>query len=587
MNSICRFAAAGAALILSASVFYAVESLPTTDTQLRAMSDELARSKTLHLNDLDKPYFISFASNDAQEDIVNASLGGLIRSESAHVRHPALHVRVGSYAFDNTDSIYSQFRRVGLLPVDDDYGAIRSLLWLSTDALYKSAIDEISRKRNALREMSEPDHAPDFSSAAGVRIVDPLEQLQPLDHAAWNSRVVSISGIFNAHPDVAFSDISLTTVKSNFRLVNTEGSLVRTPQDLVDFRIVARGYAPDGSEVWDGQRLCALHISDLPAERELLATARQTASEIESLEHAPLMDNYTGPVLFEQEAAAQLMAEIMPDAVRLYRKPVAAPGSNQRAPLDGVWATRLGSSVAPDWLTLTDDPTQTEFHGKPLAGAYHADDEGVPGTKVALVEKGVLRNFLLTRQPVGQFTTSNGHGRLPGLYGAQLPVLGNLFVEASQTVPESQMKTKLLEKVKQAGLSYGILVRRLDFPLAGNIRELQGMVHEMQSVGYARTVSPPLLAYRVYPGGREELVRGALFGEFSAKNLRDLALASAQPYVLNFVNNGTALGVPGPTDATTSSVISPSLLFDGVELARAQSEQSKPPLVPAPALVSQ
>ena len=44
--------------------------------------------------------------------------------------------------------------------------------------------------------------------------------------------------------------------------------------------------------------------------------------------------------------------------------------------------------------------------------------EGVAPKPLSLVEKGVLKNFLLTRQPVRGFNGSNGRARLPGGYGA-------------------------------------------------------------------------------------------------------------------------------------------------------------------------
>src|SRR4051812_18051935 len=110
------------------------------DAQLRAMLAELARAKTLQLNNLEKPYFVSFASGDSEQAVIAASLGGLTTSNFARVRQPQVEVRVGSYAFDNTNSIYSRSQRGGLLPLDDDVQAMRTSLWLSADSLYKSAV---------------------------------------------------------------------------------------------------------------------------------------------------------------------------------------------------------------------------------------------------------------------------------------------------------------------------------------------------------------------------------------------------------------------------------------------------------------
>src|SRR5277367_5957507 len=65
------------------------------DPQLRAMKDELERSQTLRLNDLPRPYFISFSSDDVDVFTASASLGGLLSSNDGRVRVAAIQVRLG------------------------------------------------------------------------------------------------------------------------------------------------------------------------------------------------------------------------------------------------------------------------------------------------------------------------------------------------------------------------------------------------------------------------------------------------------------------------------------------------------------
>jgi hypothetical protein len=285
-----------------------------------------------------------------------------------------------------------------------------------------------------------------------------------------------------------------------------------------------------------------------------------------------------------------MMAEVLTDAARMERKPVAPQGANNPAlgMLESVWITRIGSKVAPEWMTIIDDPSQQKFHGTALAGAYPVDDEGVPGQRVTIIDKGTLKSFLLSREPVGQFNGSNSHGRLPGAFGAEAAVLGNVFVQADQPFSEAQMKARLIDKVKLAGLKYGIVIRRLDFPSTANFEELQSMARQLEKSGYSRTLNSPILAYRVYPDGHEELVRGARFREFSARDLRDVDAASDKPYVLNYVSNGSSFNLAdSASDVTTSSVVCPSLLFESLDLARAEDERGKPPVVPPPPLEGQ
>lgn len=580
--------AAVSALFLGLSTAQAADTTPDVhgDAQLHAMLDELARSKTLQLNDLDKPYFVQYTISDTDAIDITASLGGLLGSSRVHFREPHIDVRIGDYKFDNTNSIYNGNPRFGLFPIDDDYQAMRDDLWLTTDALYKAATDQITRKRAALRELADPDQTPDLSHAKPVQIVQPVSTVK-FDQPHWEQIIKALSDKFTAHPNVINSRVRFRGIGSTYRLVNTEGTIVRIPEDLSEIEIMASAVAADGGRVWNHRFFVALHPSELPKDEDLLKAAEAVAADTDVLTKAPLAEDYSGPVLFEQEAATELMAQVLTDAVRLQRKPLAPPGANDPGAqmLEGVWSSRLNSKVTPEWMSILDNPAEQQVHGEALAGHYDVDDEGVPAERVTLVDKGVLKGFLFSRQPIRDFAASNGHGRLPGGWGGEAAIFGNVFVHVDNGVPESQLKAKLLEKVKSAGLKYGVIIRRLDFPSTANFQELQSMARQLEKNGYARTLTAPLLAFRVYPDGREELVRGWRFREFSAKDLRDVEAASDHPFVLNYINNGSSYNLANSgSDITTSSVICPSLLFDQVDLARAEGEAGKLPLVSPPAL---
>jgi TldD protein len=556
------------------------------DVQLRAMTDELARSKDLQLNNLEKPYFLQYTISDSENFAVNASLGGITSSNSVHLRQPKLQVRVGDYKFDNTNSVFSQNTRFGLIPIEDDYGAIRANLWLWTDVLYKASVDQITRKRTALTEIADPDKTPDFAPAKPVQCLQPISQPK-LDEDGLRKMVRSVSAVFTHYQNVTASQVRLRSISSTYRLVNSEGTVLRIPQQLADLSILSSAFAPDGTRVWNHQFITTVLAAQLPKEKELLEAAKATAAETDFLAKSPLGEDYNGPVLFEREAAAEMMAQVLTDTLRLPRKPVSPPGVNvpEAQIIESVWASKINSKVMPGWITMVDDPSKDRFGDVPLTGQYPVDDEGVPAQRVTLVEKGVLKNFLLSRQPVRTFNASNGHGRLPGRFGSEAATIGNLFVQADGGVPDAQLKAKLLEKVKAAGLKYGLIIRRMDFPSTANLQELESLGRQLQKNGVARTLNTPILVYKAYEDGREELVRGLRFKEFSAKDLRDIAGASDHSFVLNYVNNGSSFNlVDAGSEATTSSVVCPSLLFDSIELTRAENEGGRLPVVPSPPL---
>ncbi len=585
-----RAASLGSVLFLNAAMGadQASDGSIQKDAQLRAMLDELTRSKTLQLNNLDKPYFVEYTIDDPEQVTIEASLGGLLSSTHRHYRQLHVNVRVGSPAFDNTNSIYSGGTGSAPLPTEDSYRAIRNGIWLATDTTYKVSAEQISRKRTALREIADPDQTADFSPAKPVQIV---QQTPPLnvDQKAWEGTVQRLSGIFTGHPTVARSTVQMRAIDSTFRLANTEGTVERIPEQLVDIDVRASALASDGSRVWNHRLVVELRPESLPSEVELTKQVEFIAIETEQLAKAPLAEEYNGPVLFEGEAAAQMMAQVLTDSSRLTRKPLTPPELINRVPatLDNVWAARLGSKVTPDWLTIVDDPTVKEFRAITLAGQFDCDEEGVPAQRVTLVEHGTLKGFLLTRQPIRVFNASNGHARLPAQFGNHQGILSSVFVQTTQPKTDMELRKKLLDTVRTAGLKYGMVIRRLDFPSTANVEQLESVGRQLQKVGATRTLTPALLAYRVYLDGHEELVRGVRFKDFSAKDLRDLEAASDHSYVFNFVNNGTTFGwLDAPLGAATSTVICPSLLMSSMELDRAQDEVSKPPIVPVPELAA-
>src|SRR5262249_29778275 len=151
-----------------------------------------------------------------------------------------------------------------------------------------------------------------------------------------------------------------------------------------------------------------------------------------------------------------------------------------------------------------------------LLGHYAVDADGVPPKPLTLVEKGVLKNFLLTRQPMRGFNGSNGHARLSGGFGANAAAFGSLFVNVRESVPLAELKQKLIEICKTRDKPYGILIRKMDFPSSASFEEMRKLLTSSNS-GSSRPVSIPILAYKVYPDGREELIRGLRFRGFNAR----------------------------------------------------------------------
>jgi TldD protein len=584
-----RFLALTTLLLASAALLLPQKKSNDDDVILRAMRDELERSRQLRAvggGDY-APYFFAFGLSDVDQFQVAAVLGSPIGVSRTHFRAPQIDVRVGSYDFDDTGHIfsgrYSGGRYDTSFPLDDDYLALRDALWLSTDTAYKTAIESMSRKRAALNAAaSNTDKLPDFSRVEPVKSLEKISRYK-IDDAAWTARAVKLSSLFGAVPDVMASGIDLQLLDGVTWLLTNEGAVLRYGDSLARVYARAEGQAPDGMMVRDAVSFQSLAIDQLPPDSDIRAGFASVAENVHALAHAPLGESFSGPTLFEPQAAAQLLAQLLGDNLRSPRKPLAEPGRNINF-LPSEFETKIGSRILPDWMDVADDPTQSAWQGKVLIGFYRWDIEGVPGQPVSVVEKGVLKNFLTTRLPVKGFAASNGHARLSGGYGARGAAISNLFVKTSQSDSLPALKKKLIDMCKERGKPYGMLVRKLDFPFSAARSELQALAQSSsQSGGSVRPLSPPVLVYRVYADGREELVRGLRFRGVSTRSLRDILGASQETALFDYVNNGAPLaplnvgGLLAPT-----SVISPALLFEEIEFELPQDQFPKLPVVSSP-----
>jgi hypothetical protein len=211
------------------------------------------------------------------------------------------------------------------------------------------------------------------------------------------------------------------------------------------------------------------------------------------------------------------------------------------------------------------------------------DLEGVVPEPLVLVEKGLLKNYLLTRQPVRGFEGSNGRARMPGSFGAKSAGISNLFVRAAQTASAVELRRRLLELCQARNKPYGLIVRKMDFPSSASFDEVRRVLAGMQSGGAGRPTSLPVLVYRLYPDGREELVRGLRFRGLGARSLRDILAASDESHLFEFLDNPAPFALMGAGGyVSESAVIAPSVLIDDVELQKIDDEQPRLPLVPPP-----
>jgi hypothetical protein len=129
-----------------------------------------------------------------------------------------------------------------------------------------------------------------------------------------------------------------------------------------------------------------------------------------------------------------------------------------------------------------------------------------------------------------------------------------------------------------------LLVRKLDYPASTPGEELRRLAEAASQRG-GRVVGLPVLVYKVFPDGREELVRGLRFRGASSRSLRDIIAAGNDETIFDVIQNGTILAQPGAGSFVTgSTVIAPSVLFEDFEFERRTDDWPRLPIVPPPTL---
>jgi hypothetical protein len=516
-----------------------------SDPILRALQAELTRSKSqLKMDNVDSPFYIEYRVFDVEQFDASAAFGALRDQNRTRLRLLRAVVRLGDYKLD---SFFNAGQGISdILPLDNDELAIRHQVWLATDQAYKRASEAFSNKKAQLKQLNIDQPVDDFAKAEPAVSIGPTAKLD-VDPAKWTKMLESATSVYRNDTQIQTFMASLNfTVLSQY-FVNTEGTVTRHGSAHYQILLSASEQAPDGMRLERAPQFTANHIEELPTPDEFQKDALKLVEDMKTLREAPVVDEeYRGPVLFSNDAATDMFFDLVVPNV-LGRRP--APGRPARTV--GAFASSWKARVLPDFISVVDDPTVDTFAGHGLGGSYKVDDEGVPAAPVTVVDKGTLVNYLIGRVPIRDFAVSNGHGRASG-NGNTAPAPGNLFFRPAKTATREELKKQLLDECRTRGLKYGYFVDTLGPRLS------------------------PRMLYRVWTDdGHEELVRGAIFNELDIRALRsDLVAAGDDPLVSN------RTGLPFMT------IVSPSVLFDELEVKRADNTKEKLPDYPAPALTA-
>jgi predicted Zn-dependent protease len=533
---------------------------------MKAMRDEMARSmKELQLENLDKPYFIAYRVIENEEASVSARFGALEHSNSSHSRRLSVEVRVGDYKLDNSNffsfnfdggSGFRIFNGNTMLPIDDDYKEVRRLIWLATDSAYKKAVEDLAKKRASFQNKTRSDETPDFSVETPVQSTEEAPAVK-FDRSKWEAEARNLSGLFRKMPAIYNSDVSFNGSFSFTRYLTSEGTSYTRRQANIVFNGSAETQAADGAHLDDFLWLHARTPADLPSEQEISTRLAEIGRYLTELRDASTLVNYNGPVLAVGDAAAQLFRLVfVPDLLGSRRitsdmQGFENTGNQQESP----FLDKIGARVLPEFLSVTDNPTLAQYQNHRLEGFAKIDEDGMPTREVKLVENGILKTLLVTRDPVRGVEHSSGSRHA----GSATPT--NVFVTSTNGLSNDELRAKFIEMIKQRNRPFGILLKRM------------------------RNANTPVLAYKLFPDGHEELIRGLQFAGLNAAAFKEIAAVSKdQNYLtVRFQPRSQFPMMMSVEEMYTPVTLAvPSLLFEDVSLRKIRAESPHPPVAGHP-----
>ena len=599
------------ALVLGASATAAVAkpappgpvSTAVTPEIVDAIAEEMDRAMArLELPDAPKPFHISYKITEVEVHDAVASLGFITNYKARHFVNIECRVRV---KFDGVDN--GNFVVPGAPELDGSFGMnlpleatpriARRSAWLVTDQAYKEALIQLRAKLDA-RAAGGASAGPMAWGTEPPIVDEELVRVPELeDIATIKARAAELSTLFRGVGHVRDSRVAITSYLERRWYLSSEGTSDHDTRRASGVMMVVTGQADDGQELAQYFSRYGATVADLPSDAELETAAKNLASNLAALAAAPMMDRYSGPVLFEREAAAGVVRYAL--APNLGGTPLPLGLNPAEAKLfGGAFTDKLGLKVVAPMLTIVDDPTVTAVTPtgakSPVAviGGYQIDDEGVPAQRVEVIKNGTLVSLLTARTVTKDGERSNGHARRTARGGAFHGTATNLIVSAKGGLTSAQLEKRLLAEVKTAGIRAGLIIRGFDDSAITAATELARRELIQMAVNANPALPPPtLLAYRLAPGGKRELVRGAQLAEIPIKAWKDVLAVGKTATVFNFLASPQGFlehkidGVDEgfvPSSGIESSVTTPDLLFRELDVVPSTVGLRARPLVAPP-----
>jgi predicted Zn-dependent protease len=510
----------------------------------------------------DPAYYLAYQLVEQRTVSMDSEGGALITDSDDTLRNLDVEVRVGSPELDNTrdladeqNNLNQPLTRKGHVPFGEDKQAITNAIWLETDRRYREAVTALGYVRQDQATLKTKHPVPDWSRAEPETYIQKPAKLV-FDKQQWIDRLKRCSGKA-LRGQATRGTCSAVFHLYNVWMVNSEGSQIQLSWTTAQISVSVGVKADDGMNLSRLEQRFGRSPADLPPDGELDKMIASVTGDLDALHAAPLAEPYVGPAILEGRAAGVFFHEVFGHRIEGHRQKDKAGGQT--------FASYVGKDIAPDWLSVYDDPSILTLNGVQLNGFYRYDDEQVRAQKVNLIDKGKLVGFNMSRNPIKGFPKSNGHGRR----SLGLPPVarqGNLVVETTRSVPRVDLEKMLIAEIKKQNRPYGMIFT----DISGGFTNTSAFAPQAFKVN-------PVMAYKVFPDGKRQLVRGIDIAGTPLVALQSIRAASREVETFNGVCGAESGWVPVSASA-------PSLLVEKLEIEKGFIPPDRPPVLQPPGI---
>ena len=338
-----------------------------------------------------------------------------------------------------------------------DYASIRKALRKESIKAYTSAVENLDNKKNKLNDSPKPEKeisVPEFRKLPPVEwigrsAVNENTSIDTMKHLAER-----LSKVFLDYLELMNHKVYIRQRRFDHYRLTSEGQKIMIPESQLTIFADADIKTNNGLCITKEYRRHVSRIEDLPSEKDIADELRQFAESIIKESKAKVVkDLYIGPVLYEGEAAAEIIA----DNAIFYAHSYSYP---ERDMYDKKYLY-LDKKIFPKQLDVYQLGEDSIYNGVNLMGYNPVDANGQKPMTLKFIEKGILKNMLSKRAPSVGSNLYTGNEWFNTVGVSILPKFsaGILHIKSDEAIKYSKLRKLLLKSAKDQGFEYAYIVR--------------------------------------------------------------------------------------------------------------------------------